>query len=80
MPVGLIPVTFQEYTVNQWLSGGVPASKLILGVPIYGRTYNLTNPEDHGLGAPISGNGEAGPYTREAGFLAYYEVFQSVFL
>jgi hypothetical protein len=35
---------------------------------------------DHRLGAPASGAGTAGKYTREAGFLSYYEVdFQTVF-
>lgn len=68
-------VTFQEYSVNQWLNGGVPASKLIVGLPLYGRTYILVDPEDHGLGARINDSGTAGPYTREPGFLAYYEVF-----
>ena len=29
---------------------------------------------NNGIGAPISGAGPAGTYTREAGFWAYYEV------
>jgi len=80
MPVGLLPVFFQDYSVNQWLRGGVPASKLLIGIPMYGRTYTLVNPDDHGLGAPINDSGPAGLYTGERGFLAYYEVFQCVFL
>jgi GH18 family chitinase len=63
--------------VNQWLDGGVPASKLLVGIPLYGRTYILADPETHGFGAPIISAGTAGPYTQEAGFLAYYEVFPS---
>nr|AHB39935.1 chitinase 2 [Coptotermes formosanus] len=62
------------YSVNQWLGGGVPASKLIVGIPLYGRTYILADPEDHGLGAPINGSGTAGPHTKEPGFLSYYEI------
>jgi chitinase len=80
MPVELLPLTFQDYSVNQWLSGGVNASKLLIGAPFYGRTYTLANPDNHGLGAPILGGGPAGPYTGELGFLSYYEVCQSVFL
>jgi chitinase len=80
MAVELLPVTFQEYTVNQWLSNGVSASKLLLAIPLYGRTYTLADPEDHGIGAPIIGSGTAGPYSAEPGFLSYYEVFQSIFL
>jgi GH18 family chitinase len=80
MPVELLPLTFQESSVNQWVSGGVPAGKLIMGIPLYGRTYILADPKDHGLGAPINDSGIAGPYTKEPGFLSYYEVFQHVFL
>jgi chitinase len=80
MPFRLLPLTFQDYSVNQWLNGGVPTSKLLVSVPFYGRTYTLANPDNNGLGAPIIGNGAAGPYTGESGFLTYYEVFQSVFL
>jgi len=80
MPVGLLPVSFQDYSVNQWLSGGIPASKLLIGVPTFGRTYILANPDDHGLGAPIIDSGPPGIYTGERGFLAYYEVFQCVLL
>ena len=80
MPVGLLPVSFQDYSVDQWLRGGVNASKLLIGIPTHGRTYTLINPDDHGLGAPFIDSGTAGPYTGERGFLAYYEVFQCVFL
>jgi chitinase len=80
MPVGLLPVSFQDYSVNQWLSGGVPASKLLIGIPMYGRTYTLADPNNYGLGAPIIDSGAAGLYTGERGFLAYYEVFQCIFL
>jgi len=62
-----------NYSVNQWLDGGVPPSKLLIGIPMYGRTYTLVNPEDHGIGAPISGNGAPGSLTSEPGFLTYYE-------
>jgi chitinase len=68
--------------VNQWLNGEIPSRKLLVGIPLYGRTYILADPQNHGLGASIIANGTAGPYTREPGFLSYYEVliFQSPFL
>jgi chitinase len=65
---------YTDSSVSQWLNGGVPASKLVIGVPMYGRTYTLVNSQDHDLGAPVSGNGPPGPYTGEAGFLTYYEI------
>jgi len=52
---------------------GCPKDKLVIGVPLYGRTFTLST-SDNSLGAPVSGAGVAGTFTREKGFLAYYEV------
>uniref|UniRef100_A0A3P9GZC8 chitinase n=1 Tax=Oryzias latipes TaxID=8090 RepID=A0A3P9GZC8_ORYLA len=60
-------------SISHWLSLGAPAEKLLLGFPTYGRTYRLSSAAN-GLGAPSNGPAEAGPYTRTAGFWAYYEV------
>ncbi|KAF5903452.1 acidic mammalian chitinase-like [Clarias magur] len=45
-----------------------------MGFATYGRTFKLSSSSVSGLGAPSSGPGPAGNYTREAGMLAYYEV------
>uniref|UniRef100_A0A3B3CWP3 Chitinase, acidic.1 n=1 Tax=Oryzias melastigma TaxID=30732 RepID=A0A3B3CWP3_ORYME len=60
-------------SISYWLSLGAPAEKLLLGFPTYGRTYRLSTAAN-GLGAPSNGPADAGPYTRTAGFWAYYEV------
>uniref|UniRef100_A0AAR2IWH2 chitinase n=1 Tax=Pygocentrus nattereri TaxID=42514 RepID=A0AAR2IWH2_PYGNA len=52
---------------------GAPAERLLLGFPTYGRTFRLTTSATN-LGAPANGPADAGPYTRDAGFWAYYEV------
>ncbi|XP_016045416.1 acidic mammalian chitinase-like [Erinaceus europaeus] len=62
-----------EYAMKYWRDNGVPAEKLIMGFPTYGRTFRLST-SDTSVCAPISGAGSSGPYTREAGFWAYYEV------
>ncbi|XP_023180367.1 acidic mammalian chitinase-like [Xiphophorus maculatus] len=59
-------------SVAHWRSLGAPAEKLLLGFPTYGRTYRLST-SANGLGAPSNGPADAGPYTRTAGFWAYYE-------
>ena len=41
---------------------------------LYGRTFTLADPNNHRLGAPCTGPGKAGTYTRSAGFLAYFEI------
>lgn len=61
--------------MNYWKSNGAPAEKLLVGFPTYGKSFTLQNPSDTSVGAPASGPGPAGPYTREAGTLAYYEVW-----
>ena len=60
--------------MNYWKSNGASAEKLLVGFPTYGHSYILKNPSDTAVGAPTSGPGPAGPYTRQSGFLAYYEV------
>lgn len=63
-----------DYVMNYWKNSGAPAEKLIVGFPTYGHTFILSNPSNTGIGAPTSGAGPAGPYTRQSGFLAYYEI------
>uniref|UniRef100_A0A2K5KY86 Acidic mammalian chitinase n=1 Tax=Cercocebus atys TaxID=9531 RepID=A0A2K5KY86_CERAT len=48
-----------DYVMNYWKDNGAPAEN---------------NPSNDGIGAPTSGAGPAGPYTRESGTWAYYEI------
>lgn len=45
-----------------------------VGLGMYGRSFTLSNPGNNGLGASSRGAGTAGRFTKEKGFLAYYEV------
>ncbi|MBN3324876.1 CHIA chitinase, partial [Atractosteus spatula] len=63
-----------DYAMNYWKSNGAPAQKLLVGFPTYGHTFVLANPSNNGVGAPASGPGPAGTYTRQSGFWAYYEI------
>uniref|UniRef100_A0A1I8QE20 chitinase n=1 Tax=Stomoxys calcitrans TaxID=35570 RepID=A0A1I8QE20_STOCA len=63
-----------EACINYWLQKGVPASKLILGLAFYGRSYTLSNNQNTIPGSASSGAGAAGPFTRENGFLGYNEI------
>ncbi|XP_055532350.1 chitinase-3-like protein 1 [Wyeomyia smithii] len=63
-----------HHSVMYWLSQGAPASKLILGIPIYGRTFTLQDSGNYWLRAGSSGPGVAGSYTQESGSLAYFEI------
>ncbi|XP_049548009.1 acidic mammalian chitinase-like [Anopheles darlingi] len=67
-----------DHSVQHWLREGASSHKLILGVPAYGRSFRLTNAFGYGVRAPSDEAGDAGPYTKEAGFLAYYEVLENL--
>lgn len=62
---------------------GVPAEKLVLALPMYGRTYILTKlpekPDENPIGLPALPNGFKGPYTGQEGFMGYNEVFKDYF-
>jgi len=61
-------------SIDAWLDEGMPPSKINLGLASYGRTFELTDPRKHGLGAPINGPGHGGKYSREDSVLSYYEI------
>lgn len=46
-----------SYGLKSWIKAGVPRRKVIMGLPLYGKTWNLTDPEVNGLGAPAMGIG-----------------------
>lgn len=57
---------------------GAPAEKLVLALPMYGRTYILMTPPEkpdiNPIGLPALPNGFRGPYTAQDGFMGYNEV------
>jgi len=57
--------------VDAYLAGGVPAAKLVLGTPAYGRGYAGVADQDHGLFQPFAGM-PAG--TWEAGIFDYHDL------
>lgn len=63
-----------DHAANLWVKLGAPKEKLVIGMPTYGRSFTLADPNKHGVHAAASGGGKEGIYTKEAGFLAYYEV------
>ncbi|KMT03225.1 hypothetical protein BVRB_8g197730 [Beta vulgaris subsp. vulgaris] len=41
--------------ISAWINAGVPANKLVLGVPFYGYAWRLMDPNNNGILAPSSG-------------------------
>nr|XP_021514454.1 oviduct-specific glycoprotein isoform X1 [Meriones unguiculatus] len=62
------------YAMNYWRKLGAPTDKLIMGFPTYGRTFHLIKASKNGLQAASMGPASPGKYTKQAGFLAYFEV------
>jgi chitinase len=64
-------------TLKNYLTNGVPASKIVLGMPTYGHSYagvaSMTT-GDNGPGKPFTAAGPAGPSTGAPGLLAYFEI------
>ncbi len=64
----------QEWAVEYWLKNGADPSKLILGMPLYGRGFLLDDPNVNGIKAPASKPINEGPYLNSAGIWSYLEV------
>ncbi|XP_033232271.1 mucin-5AC isoform X2 [Belonocnema kinseyi] len=67
-----------EYTINHLIKSGASSDKIVLGIPTYGRSYTLFNEDSTDIGSPADGPGIEGDATREKGYLAYYEICESV--
>lgn len=48
----------QNSTITYYLKAGATRDKLVLGIPTYGRSYTLFNPESNEIGAPADGPGQ----------------------
>lgn len=66
---------YQEYT-----SAGVPAEKLVLGVPFYGRSWYMETADNHGINRPVDSLARGGGYSfvkdslsTRAGFVRYWD-------
>ncbi|KAL3535045.1 hypothetical protein ACH5RR_003506 [Cinchona calisaya] len=61
-----------SYGLGSWIKAGILKSKLVMGLPLYGRTWTLKDRSVHGVGAPAIGVGPEGD--GGSGILLYYEV------
>jgi len=60
--------------VRNYIAKGADPSKLVLGMPLYGRGYTLNDPSKNGFYDSASQPIPAGPYTQQPGTWGYNEV------
>jgi len=64
-----------DFSASEWVARGASREKLVIGLPTYGRTFTLSSPNMTDIGAPTMKGGNPGPFTREPGFLSFFEVY-----
>ncbi|KAK1407908.1 hypothetical protein QVD17_39535 [Tagetes erecta] len=57
-----------DFGIGSWIQAGVPPEKIVMGLPLYGPTWSLENPENNTVGAPTTGTGPG------SGLLVYSQV------
>ncbi|XP_042218048.1 proteoglycan 4-like isoform X5 [Homarus americanus] len=67
-----------DWTVKYYIELGAEPHKLVIGIPTYGRSYTLIDGNFTNFGASADGPGEQGKYTKENGFMAFYEVCENI--
>lgn len=70
--VGQNPEFCTDFAVNYWIKKGAPAHKLVIGVPLYGRSWTLTGTQNY-PGSAATGPGKKSKYVKEKGHMTYYE-------
>lgn len=63
-----------SYGVVSWLDAGVPPCKLLLGVPLFGRSWFLKNKMKNGFGAQVVAAGPRLKLSNQTGIMAYFEI------
>lgn len=67
-----------NFTINYWIQKGAARRKLVMGIPLYGQSFSLSEQGETGLGVPTYAGGDAGDETRARGFLAFYEICERI--
>jgi len=65
-------------TINYYIDAGMPLEKITVGMATFGHGFVLPNNQDTGLYCPAVSGNPAGPYSRQEGFLEFYEIMQAL--
>lgn len=61
-----------SYGLGSWIKAGVSKCKVVMGLPLYGKTWRLKDADVNGIGAPAVDVGPSGDGGK--GILFYYEI------
>ncbi|KAK1304723.1 hypothetical protein QJS10_CPB11g00592 [Acorus calamus] len=63
-----------SYGITSWLDAGLPPQKLVMGVPLFGRSWFLRNKLKNQLGSPAVAFGPRQKQSNQTGVIAYFEI------
>lgn len=66
-----------DASIQSWVRAGTQKDKLLMGIPFFGRSFTLTDPQDHELHAPVTGSGDrsAPTYSQVGSYYNYCSYF-----
>lgn len=68
------PLSSIKSSVDAWLNGGASTDKLLLGLPFFGHTFTLSDPNANGTGAPAIGPGQTFGSSQDPGSIMYRDL------
>ncbi|WOL02508.1 hypothetical protein Cni_G11227 [Canna indica] len=63
-----------SYGITSWLDAGIPPCKLVMGIPLFGRSWFLKNKAKNELGAAVVATGPRQKMSNQTGAMAYSEI------
>ncbi|XP_045614101.2 acidic mammalian chitinase [Procambarus clarkii] len=66
-----------DFAITYWIEGGMPSTKIAMGVPLYATCWTLDDPTQTDYYSPASNPGQPGPWTESEGTLAINELCYS---
>lgn len=67
-----------DYVVKYLIHNGLQSNKILLGISLFGRTWNLKSSAATIPPAPAAGSAPGGPFTNQPGVLAYSEICSNI--